>query len=221
MSDLVQLSKDNDIAIIMINNPPVNALSPGVPEGISDAIEQIDKDPTVKAAVLIGAGKTFVAGADIKESGKMTSGKTRGGVPFVPLLKRMEDCSKPVVMAIHGTAFGGGLELAMAGHYRVAAPSAQVGQPEVKLGLIPGAAGTQRLPRLAGVQKAVEMCAGGNPVGASDAFKAGIVDKLAEGDLLEGAVAFVRELIAKGESPRRTRDLNDKLGDAAANSAIF
>ncbi len=123
MSDLVQLSKDNDIAIIMINNPPVNALSPGVPEGISEAIEQIDKDPTVKAAVLIGAGKTFVAGADIKEFGKMTSGKTRGGIPFLPLLMRIEDCSKPVVMAIHGTAFGGGLELAMAGHYRVAAPS--------------------------------------------------------------------------------------------------
>ena len=140
MSDLVQLSKDNDIAIIMINNPPVNALSPGVPEGISEAIEQIDKDPTVKAAVLIGAGKTFVAGADIKEFGKITSGKTRGGIPFLPLLMRIEDCSKPVVMAIHGTAFGGGLELAMAGHYRVAAPSAQVGQPEVKLGIIPGAA---------------------------------------------------------------------------------
>src|SRR6478752_2794116 len=126
MSDLVQLTKDNDIAIVMINNPPVNALSPGVPEGISEAIEQIDKDPTVKAAVLMGAGKTFVAGADIKEFGKMTSGKTRGGIPFLPLLMRIEDCSKPVVMAIHGQAFGGGLELAMAGHYRVAAPSALV-----------------------------------------------------------------------------------------------
>src|ERR1051325_12121096 len=112
MSDLVQLSKDNDIAIIMINNPPVNALSPGVPEGISEAIEQVDKDPSVKVAVVIGAGKTFVAGADIKGFGKMTSGKTRGGIPFLPLLTRIEDCSKPVVMAIHGTAFGGGLELA-------------------------------------------------------------------------------------------------------------
>ena len=133
MSDLVQLTKDNDIAIITVNNPPVNALSPGVPEGISEAIEQIDKDPTVKAAVLMGAGKTFVAGADIKEFGKITSGKTQRGIAFVPLLRRIEDCSKPVVMAIHGTAFGGGLELAMAGHYRVAVPTAQVGQPEVKL----------------------------------------------------------------------------------------
>src|ERR1700731_575087 len=194
MSELVLLSKDNDIAIITVNNPPVNALSPGVPEGISDAIEQINKDATVKAVVLIGGGKTFVAGADIKEFGKMTSGKTHGGIPFVPLLNRIEDCSKPVVMAIHGTAFGGGLELAMAGHYRVAAPSALVGQPEVKLGIIPGAAGTQRLPRLAGVAKAVEMCAGGDPIKAKEALALGIVDKLIEGDLLTGAVAFAREI---------------------------
>jgi 3-hydroxyacyl-CoA dehydrogenase len=219
MSDLVQLTKDNDIAIITVNNPPVNALSPGVPEGISEAIEQIDRDPTVKAAVLIGGGKTFVAGADIKEFGKMTSGKTRGGVPFVPLLKRMEDCSKPVVMAIHGTAFGGGLELAMAGHYRVAAPTAQVGQPEVKLGLIPGAAGTQRLPRLAGVAKAVEMCADGNPIKAKEALALGIVDKLIDGDLLAGAVAFAREVA--GKPAPKTRERNEKLGTPEQNAPIF
>jgi 3-hydroxyacyl-CoA dehydrogenase len=219
MSDLVQLTKDNDIAVITINNPPVNALSPGVPEGISEAIEQIDKDPSVKAAVLIGGGKTFVAGADIKEFGKMTSGKTRGGVPFVPLLKRIEDSSKPVVMAIHGTAFGGGLELAMAGHYRVAAPGAQVGQPEVKLGIIPGAAGTQRLPRLAGVAKAVEMCADGNPIKAKEALALGIVDKLMDGDLLAGAVAFAREVA--GKPARKTRERNEKLGTPEQNSAVF
>ena len=219
MSDLVQLTKDSDIAIITINNPPVNALSPGVPEGISEAIEQVDKDPTVKAAVLIGGGKTFVAGADIKEFGKMTSGKTRGGIPFLPLLNRIEDCSKPVVMAIHGTAFGGGLELAMAGHYRVAAPSAQVGQPEVKLGIIPGAAGTQRLPRLAGVAKAVEMCADGNPIKAKEALSLGIADKLIEGDLLSGAVAFAREVA--GKPARKTRERNEKLGSAEQNAPIF
>src|SRR5690349_24199889 len=219
MSDLVQLSKDNDIAIIMINNPPVNALSPGVPEGISDAIEQVDKDPTVKAAVLIGAGKTFVAGADITEFGKMTSGKARGGVPFVPLLGRIEDCSKPVVMAIHGTAFGGGLELAMAGHYRVAVPTALVGQPEVKLGLIPGAHGTQRLPRLAGVAKAVEMCADGNPVKAPEAQKLGIIDRIIEGDLLKGAVAFAREVA--GKPAPKTRERNEKLGTPEQNAPIF
>src|SRR5260370_1711198 len=161
MSDLVQLTKDNDIAIITINNPPVNALSPGVPEGISDAIDKIGKDPSVKAAVLIGGGKTFVAGADIKEFGKITSGTAKRGVEFVPMLKRMEDCPKPIVMAIHGTALGGGLELAMAGHDRVASPNAQVGQPEVKLGIIPGAAGTQRLPRLGGVPHARVGWAGG------------------------------------------------------------
>src|SRR5689334_12358107 len=210
MTELVQLSKDNDIAIVMINNPPVNALSPGVPEGISEAIEQIDKDPTVKAAVLMGAGKTFVAGADIKEFGKMTSGKTRGGIPFLPLLMRIEDCSKPVVMAIHGTAFGGGLELAMAGHYRVAAPTAQVGQPEVKLGIIPGAAGTQRLPRLAGVAKALEMCTEGNPISAQQALQLGILDRIMDGDLQAGAVAFAREIASKPVP--KTRERNNKLG---------
>src|SRR4030088_2085093 len=219
MSDLVQLTKDNDIAIITVNNPPVNALSPGVPEGISDAIEQINKDASVKAVVLIGGGKTFVAGADIKEFGKMTSGKTRGGIPFVPLLSRIEDCNKPVVMAIHGTAFGGGLELAMAGHYRVAAPTALVGQPEVKLGIIPGAAGTQRLPRLAGVAKAVEMCAEGKPVSAVEAAALGLVDTLIEGDLLAGAVSFARE--AAGKSAPKTRERTKRLGMAAENAAIF
>src|SRR6516165_6053234 len=216
MSDLVQLTKDNDIAIITINNPPVNALSPGVPEGISDAIEQIDKDPTVRAAVLIGGGRTFVAGADIKEFGKITSGQTRRGVAFLPLLLRIEDCSKPVIMAIHGTAFGGGLELAMAGHYRVASPTAQVGQPEVKLGIIPGAAGTQRLPRLAGVAKAVEMCADGNPVSAKDALKYGIVDRLIEGDLLAGALAFARDIA--GKPAPKTRERNEKLGTPEQNA---
>ncbi len=164
--------KDNDIAVITIDNPPVNALSPGVPEGIANAIEEINNDPSVKAAVLIGGGRTFVAGADIKEFGKMTSGKSRGA-GLLPLLLSIENCSKPVVMAIHGAAFGGGLELAMAGHYRVASSDAQVGQPEVKLGLIPGAAGTQRLPRLAGVAKALEMCTDGKPVAAAEAFQLG------------------------------------------------
>jgi 3-hydroxyacyl-CoA dehydrogenase len=219
MSDLVQLSKDNDIAIITINNPPVNALSPGVPEGISDAIEQIGKDPSVKAAVLIGSGTTFVAGADIKEFGKITSGTAKRGVAFVPMLVRIEDCPKPVVMAIHGQAFGGGLELAMAGHYRVAVPSAKVGQPEVKLGIIPGAAGTQRLPRLAGVAKAVEMCADGGPISAKEALKYGIVDKLIEGDLLQGALAFAREVA--GKPVPKTRERNEKLGTPEANAPIF
>src|SRR5579863_3414109 len=219
MSELVQLTKSGDVAIITINNPPVNALSPGVPEGISDAIEQVNGDASVKAAVLIGGGRTFVAGADIKEFGKITSGQTQRGVAFLPLLLRIEDCSKPVIMAIHGTAFGGGLELAMAGHYRVASPDAQVGQPEVKLGIIPGAAGTQRLPRLAGVAKGVEMCADGNPIKAAEALKLGILDRLIEGDLLKGALAFAREVA--GKPAKKTRERNDKLGTPEQNAPIF
>src|SRR5579864_857053 len=117
MGDLVQFSKSGTVGVITINNPPVNALSPGVPEGISEAIDQLQKDGELKAGVLIGGGSTFVAGADIKEFGKITSGKSRGP-GLLPLLLKIEDCSKPVVMAIHGNAFGGGLELAMAGHYR-------------------------------------------------------------------------------------------------------
>ena len=219
MSDLVQLTRQDGIAVITINNPPVNALSPGVPEGIADAIEQIEKDDAVKAVVLIGGGRTFVAGADIKEFGKMTSGKATRGEGFKPLLLRIEDCRKPVVVAIHGTAFGGGLELAMAGHYRVAVPSAQLGQPEVKLGIIPGAAGTQRLPRLAGVAKAVEMCADGNPIKADDGLHSGIIDRLIEGELLPGAVAFAKEVAAK--PVRKTRERADKLGTPEQNAPIF
>jgi 3-hydroxyacyl-CoA dehydrogenase len=219
MSELVQLIKDDGIALIIINNPPVNALSPGVPEGISEAIQQVEKDHTVKAAVLIGGGRTFVAGADIKEFGKITSGKAQRGLGFPALLLRIENCRTPVVMAIHGTALGGGLELAMAGHYRVAVPSAQVGQPEVKLGIIPGAAGTQRLPRLVGVAKAVEMCAEGNPISAQEALRLDMVDRLIEGDLLAGAVAFAREIA--GKPAPKTRERNDKLGAPAQNAAIF
>ncbi len=218
MSDLVQLTKNNDVAIITINNPPVNALSPGVPEGIAEAIEQLQEDGDIQTAVLIGSGRTFIAGADIKEFGKMTAGKSRGP-GLLPLLLKIEDCRKPVVMAIHGTAFGGGLELAMAGHYRVAAPSAQVGQPEVKLGLIPGAAGTQRLPRLAGVAKAVEMCAEGNPIKAQAALQAGILDRLVDGDLLSGAIAFAREVA--GKLAPKTRERKDKLGTPEQNAPIF
>src|SRR6202040_1844267 len=129
----------------------------------------------VRAIVVIGGGRTFIAGADIKEFGKITSG-ARPRLSLYPTLLKIEDSKKPVVMAIHGTAFGGGLEVAMAGHYRVAVASAQVGQPEVKLGLIPGAAGTQRLPRLAGIAKALEMCVTGDPVSAHDALRCGIVD---------------------------------------------
>jgi 3-hydroxyacyl-CoA dehydrogenase len=217
MNNLVRISKENDVAVITIDNPPVNALSPGVPEGIGAAIDEMNRDPAIKAAVVIGGGRTFVAGADIKEFGKMTAGGPRRSL--LPLLLHIEDSPKPIVMAIHGTAFGGGLELAMAGHYRVASPTAQVGQPEVKLGIIPGAGGTQRLPRLVGVAKTVEMCAEGKPVSAGEATALGLIDALIEGDLLTGAVSFARE--AAGKPAPKTRERIEKLGTAVENAAIF
>ena len=218
MGDLVQFTQSGNIGVITINNPPVNALSPGVPEGISESIDQLQKDDRLKAAVLIGGGSTFIAGADIKELAKMASGKPRGA-GLLPLLSRIEDCRKPVVAALHGTALGGGMEIAMACHYRVAVRSAKIGQPEVKLGIIPGAAATQRLPRLAGIAKAVEMCCEGNPVAAQEAFELGIVDQLIDGDLLTGAVAFAQEIALK-PAPK-TRERHDKLGAPDQNAPIF
>ena len=203
------------IAVATIDNPPVNALSPGVLEEIVAAIEAANENPEVRAIVVIGAGRTFIAGADIKEFGKITSGE-RGELTLLPQLLRIEDSAKPVIMAIHGTAFGGGLETAMAGHYRVVVESAQVGQPEVKLGIIPGAAGTQRLPRLVGAAKAVEMCVTGDPVPARDAMKLGIADRIVEGDLLRGALAFAEEVA--GDRPPKTRERNEKL---AADRGVF
>src|SRR5262249_29103280 len=211
MSELVTLTRDRDVGIITINNPPVNALSPGVPEGIAAGLESLKNDSAIKAVVLIGGGRTFIAGADIKEFGKITSGQKKAEVGLHTTLYAMEDYPKPIVCAIHGTAFGGGLETAMSCHYRVAVASAQVGQPEVKLGLIPGAGGTQRLPRLAGAAKAAEMCASGDPVGAADALQHGIIDKIIDGDLLQGSIAFAREAAAKGGTPPKTRDRGDKL----------
>jgi 3-hydroxyacyl-CoA dehydrogenase len=218
MNELVVQSRERDIGIITINNPPVNALSPGVPEGIIAALGLLQKDATITGIVLIGGGRTFIAGADIKEFEKITSGQKPRNAGLTPLLQALEDCAKPVVCAIHGTAFGGGLETAMACHYRVAVASAQVGQPEVKLGLIPGAGGTQRLPRLAGVARAAEMCTMGEPLSAPEALQAGILDKIVIGDLLEGAIAFARALAARGQPLCKTRDLTQKLNDQNANA---
>src|SRR5260370_40452065 len=173
MPELVRYARHGDVAVLTIDNPPVNALGSGVPEGILAGIRAAEADPEVRAAVLIGAGRTFIAGADIREFGK--SDGARVAAALGAALEAVEECSKPVVAAIHGAALGGGLETAMAAHYRLIAATAQVGQPEVKIGLIPGAGGTQRLPRLAGFAKAVEMCAFGASIGYKDALAAGIV----------------------------------------------
>ena len=210
MSETVRLTRHEDIAVITIDNPPVNALSPGVPEALQSAIENAAGDPGLTAIVVIGAGRTFIAGADIREFVKIVRGE-KPGRTLLPFLAAIESCPKPVIMAIHGQAFGGGLEVAMSGHYRVMATGAQVGQPEVKLGIIPGAAGTQRLPRLAGVAKAVEMCAFGEPIGAEEALAAGIVDRIIEGELLAGAIAFAREVA--GQPAPRTSRRDSKLSD--------
>ena len=202
MSEVVSYARDGRIAIITVDNPPVNALSLPVRQGLAQSFQTFMADNAALAAVLICSGRTFIAGADITEFDKPIE------EPWLPkVIHQIEDCTKPVVAAIHGTALGGGLETAMACHYRVAVASAQVGLPEVSLGLLPGATGTQRLPRLAGVQTALDAMISGKPLSAAIANQKGIVDKLIEGDLKVGAVAFAEELLASGKGRRVIRDI--------------
>ena len=222
MPELVQYTVQDDVAILTIDNPPVNALSPGVPEGIDAGVARAAADPAAIAIVLIGSGSTFIAGADIKVFGTIPDREVSidRSHRIHALLRRIEDCPKPIVAAIHGTALGGGLEFAMACHYRVAAPGAKIGQPEVLLGIIPGAGGTQRLPRLCGVAAAVELCTQGQHISARRALAEGIVDRIVEGDLLPGAVAFAREKAAARET-RKVRDQSAKIADRDAAAAAF
>jgi 3-hydroxyacyl-CoA dehydrogenase len=218
MPELIHYEVRNRVAVLTVDNPPVNAMGPGVLEGIEEAVARANADAGVDAMVLIGAGSTFVAGADIKIFGTI---KTREqslsrSEGTHARLKRIEDASKPLVAAIHGNALGGGLEIAMSCHYRVMAPDAKVGQPEVLLGIIPGAGGTQRLPRLCGAALAIEMCTAGKPVPAAKALAAGIVDHVVAGNLLDEAIEFAR---GKAGRVRKTRDLNDKIADRAAGVA--
>jgi len=214
MSELVTLANHDGVGVITVENPPVNALSSAVLSQLETCLLAGEKDPAMRALILIGGGRTFIAGADINEFLEVLAGR-RALANLHPFLARMEDCPKPIVAAIHGSALGGGLELAMAAHYRVATQDAQVGQPETRLGIIPGAGGTQRLPRLVGVVKAAEMCALGSPLKASAAFESGILDEIVTGDLLAGAIAFARKRASQGGSHRKTRELNDKLGSAS------
>ncbi|HEY0114182.1 MAG TPA: 3-hydroxyacyl-CoA dehydrogenase NAD-binding domain-containing protein, partial [Allosphingosinicella sp.] len=213
----ITTTRHGDILIISSNNPPVNALGHAVREGLVRGIEEADDDEAVKAVVIICEGQTFFAGADISEFGTPKS----FAAPMLPhVVDIIENCTKPVVAAIHGTAFGGGLEVALASHYRVALPSAKLGVPEVKLGLLPGAGGTQRLPRVAGVGRALEMAATGNPIGARDAYECGLVDKLIEGDLLQHAVAYAEEVKDTRPLPKSS-ERDEKLAEARDNPAIF
>src|SRR3989442_14312142 len=194
MPTLVHYDITQRVAVLTIDNPPVNALAPGVWEAVDEAVARASADPGVDALVLIGAGQTFVAGADInvfktlktREQSLERSGRTHA------MLERLEDAAKPLIAAIHGNALGGGLELAMACHYRVATRDARVGQPEVLLGIIPGAGGTQRLPRLCGAVKAIEMCTAGKAGPGPSGRGHGIMNHRVEGDLLTGAIAFAQ-----------------------------
>ncbi len=210
MSPLVNLTLHEEVAVISLANPPVNALTEEVHQGIQAAIRTAGADPHVHAVVIVGAGTAFCGGADLREIQQIIGGE-RPRACLLPLafLQEIENCPKPVVAAIHGMALGGGLELAMSAHYRVSSPSARLGQTEVKVGLIPGAGGTQRLPRLAGVAQAVEMCAFGEPISAQEALRVGLVDRIVADDLLEGAVTFAREAI--GKPIPRTRERDEKL----------
>jgi 3-hydroxyacyl-CoA dehydrogenase len=203
----ISTRKHGDVLIISSNNPPVNALGHAVRQGLVAAIDEAEADDSVKAVVIVCEGQTFFAGADVSEFGTPKAFEQ----PMLPqVVDRIEACAKPVVAAIHGTALGGGLEVALSCHYRVAVPSAKLGVPEVKLGLLPGAGGTQRLPRAAGVQKALEMAATGNPIGAKDAFDCGLVDRLIEGELLPHAVAYAEEVRDVSPLPR-TSERQDKV----------
>ena len=209
MSEVVSYRLEGDIGVIGVDYPPVNALGQGVREGLVNCLRQGLEDDQAKALVVIGEGRTFPAGADIREFGKPPAG------PALPdVISEYESSDKLVIAAIHGTALGGGLEVALGCDYRVALESAKVGLPEVKLGLLPGAGGTQRLPRLVGAKAALDMIVGGNPVKAKDAFKVGIVDEVVGGDLLEGALAYARKLVAENAPLRKIRDLDVKKEEA-------
>ncbi|HEV8675431.1 MAG TPA: 3-hydroxyacyl-CoA dehydrogenase NAD-binding domain-containing protein [Methylomirabilota bacterium] len=216
ISRSVSLDRRGRVAVLTVDNPPVNALSQHVRQGLRDGLRQAIADPGVAAVVLACAGRTFIAGADITEFAKP---------PQEPVLWEVldviESSPKPVVAAIHGTALGGGLETAMACHWRVGVRGARLGQPEVKLGIIPGAGGTQRLPRLVGVEKALQMIVVGDPIGGEEAHRLGLLDELVDGDLTAGAVAFAERVVAEGRPLRRVRDLNDKIAAAHGKPELF
>ncbi len=217
INNVVDLRHDNGIAVVTIDSPPVNALSADVRDGLAGAFAALAGDASVTAVVLTCAGRTFIAGADISEFGKPPRGASLHAVQDV-----MEASPVPVVAAIHGTALGGGLEVALACHYRVCDARAKLGLPEVKLGLLPGAGGTQRLPRIVGAAKALEMVTSGTPMGAKDALAAGLVDAVATGDLTADAIAFARQVVAEGRPLKKVRDDSSRLGgDAASLAPMF
>jgi 3-hydroxyacyl-CoA dehydrogenase len=207
INEVVDLAVEGQVAVVTVNSPPVNALSANVRTGIAEAVQKAGADTAVKAIVIHCSGRTFIAGADITEFGKPPKGVPLGEVNAI-----LESSPKPVVASIHGTALGGGLELALSCHYRVAVPSAKLGLPEVKLGLVPGAGGTQRLPRLVGVERALEVIAFGEPLKASEAASHGLVDAVTgEQSLRADAIVFANQLVAEDAPLKKVRDRSEKL----------
>ena len=211
----VDLRRDGDVVVVTTDNPPVNALKHELRAGLTEALAQACDDDAVRAVVIACAGRTFFAGADITEFGKPPQEPSLHDV-----IAAIEAMLKPVVAALHGTALGGGFELALACHFRVAVPGARLGLPEVKLGLLPGAGGTQRLPRLVGPEKALQMIVSGEPIGAAEAREDGIIDEIVDGDLTAAAIEFARRVVREGRPLRLVRDREEKLvGEGFADAA--
>jgi 3-hydroxyacyl-CoA dehydrogenase len=212
----VDLDRRGRVAVLTVNNPPVNALSQHVRQGLRDGVTQAIADSAAGAVVIVCAGRTFIAGADITEFGKP---------PVAPglheVLDLIENSPKPVVAAVHGTALGGGLEVTLACHYRVGVKDARFGLPEVKLGLLPGAGGTQRLPRVVGVEKGLSMMVSGDPIRADEALKAGLIDEIVDGDLAAASVAFAEKVLDERRPLRKIRDLDDKLAAVRGKPEVF
>jgi 3-hydroxyacyl-CoA dehydrogenase len=212
----VDLDRRGRIAVLTVNNPPVNALSQHVRQGLRDGVKQAIADREIAAIVITCGGRTFIAGADITEFGRPP--REPG---FHEVLDLIEGSPKPVVAAVHGTALGGGLEVALACHYRVGVKTARFGLPEVKLGLLPGAGGTQRLPRVVGVEKALQMIVSGDPIGADEALRHGLIDAIVDGDLSTAGVAFADAVLDEKRSLRKIRDLDDKLAAVRGKPEVF
>ncbi len=216
MSEVVKVERHDAVAIVTVDSPPVNALSAAVRKGIVDGVKSAQADDSVKAIVIACAGRTFIAGADITEFGKPPQSPSLHEV-----IEVIENSTKPVIAAIHGTALGGGLELALGAHFRVATKDAKLGLPEVKLGLLPGAGGTQRLPRAVGPELAVKMIVGGDPISAAEAQKNGLIEEVIDGAPAVGGEAFARKVLAEKRPLRKLRDDDSKLAAAKADKSIF
>jgi len=212
----VDLDRRGRVAVLTVDNPPVNALSQHVRQGLRDGLARAVADAEAGAVVIVCAGRTFIAGADITEFGTPPRDPSLHEV-----LDRIEGAPKPVVAAVHGTALGGGLEVTLACHYRVGVRTARFGLPEVKLGLLPGAGGTQRLPRVVGVPKALQMITSGDPIGAEEALRTGLIDELVDGDLTAAAVAFAEKALAERRPLRKIRDLDEKVAAVRGKPEVF